>query len=127
MQRRLALLAFERFDRAELKFCRALNRSTRSSAVRNPFKTASWLGGGDGRFWYGSLGALPPIYGAAGGFAALYTRLTALAAPLVPLTVLIALSRMILGLHYPTDVAAGVLLRGSLGMASLLLGQMAAV
>ena len=55
MERRLAL-AFERFDRAELKFCRALNRSTRSPAVRNLFKTVSWLG--DGWFWYGLLGAL---------------------------------------------------------------------
>ena len=182
MERRLAL-AFERFDRAELKFCSALNRSTRSPAVRNLFKTVSWLG--DGWFWYGLLGVLPPVYGAAGGLAALHMGLTAavgvlayrfiksravrerpyithnaiecasvpldrysfpsghtlhavcftllaaayfpaLAAPLVLLTVLIALSRVILGLHYPTDVAAGALLGGSLGMASLLLGQMAA-
>jgi undecaprenyl-diphosphatase len=36
---------------------------------------------------------------------------------------LIALSRVVLGLHYPTDVAAGAVLGGALGMGSLLLGQ----
>lgn len=33
-----------------------------------------------------------------------------LAVPLLPFTVLVALSRVILGLHYPSDVAAGALL-----------------
>jgi undecaprenyl-diphosphatase len=36
---------------------------------------------------------------------------------------LIALSRVILGLHYPTDVAAGAVLGGVLAIASLALGQ----
>lgn len=42
-----------------------------------------------------------------------------LALPLVGFTVLVALSRVILGLHYPTDVAAGALLGGGLAFASL--------
>ena len=42
-------------------------------------------------------------------------------AALVALALLIALSRVILGLHYPTDVAAGAVLGGSLGFGSVLL------
>jgi undecaprenyl-diphosphatase len=42
---------------------------------------------------------------------------------LAALALLIALSRVILGLHYPTDVAAGAVLGGALGVGSLLLGQ----
>jgi undecaprenyl-diphosphatase len=41
-----------------------------------------------------------------------------LAGPLVVLTVLIALSRVILGLHYPTDVAAGGCSAGRSGSAA---------
>jgi undecaprenyl-diphosphatase len=42
-----------------------------------------------------------------------------LALPLVGFAVLVALSRVILGLHYPTDVAAGALLGGTLASISL--------
>lgn len=44
----------------------------------------------------------------------------ALAAVLVPLTVLIALSRVILGLHYPTDVLVGAIIGWSLAEIALL-------
>ena len=179
MDRRVAL-TFARFDRAELKFCRYLNRSSRSSVVRQAFRAVSWLG--DGWIWYGLLLALPVIYGIDGAQAALHMALTGAVgltfykliksravrerpyithsaiecasvpldrysfpsghtlhaisftlmfasyfpewtAPLAVLALLIALSRVILGLHYPSDVAAGALLGGGLGMGSLLLGQ----
>jgi undecaprenyl-diphosphatase len=42
---------------------------------------------------------------------------------LATLALLIALSRVILGLHYPTDVAAGAALGGSLAAGSLLVAQ----
>jgi undecaprenyl-diphosphatase len=40
---------------------------------------------------------------------------------LVPLTLLIAASRVVLGLHYPSDVAAGGLLGAALGLATMAL------
>jgi len=43
--------------------------------------------------------------------------------PLAALALLIALSRVILGLHYPTDVAAGATLGGALAAGSLLVAQ----
>ena len=177
MARRLDL-AFTRFDAAELRFCRYLNRSSRSSLVRESFRAVSWLG--DGWIWYALLLALPVVHGLEGLQASLQMTVTAAislvlykliknravrerpyithsaiecaSAPLdrysfpsghtmhavcftllvtsyfpewtsalVTLTALIALSRVILGLHYPTDVAAGALLGGSLGMTSVLL------
>jgi undecaprenyl-diphosphatase len=177
MARRLAL-AFERFDRAELRFCRYLNRSSNSAAVRRLFRAVSWLG--DGWVWYALLAALPVLYGAEGGLASIHMGLTAAAGLLaykliktravrerpyithsaihcasVPLdrysfpsghtlhavsftlmtasyfpewacvlagvAFLIALSRVVLGLHYPTDVGAGALLGGALALASLTL------
>jgi undecaprenyl-diphosphatase len=45
------------------------------------------------------------------------------AAPLTVLALLIALSRVVLGLHYPTDVAAGALLGCALAMLSLTLSE----
>ncbi len=46
-------------------------------------------------------------------------HLPELALPLAGFAALVALSRVVLGLHYPTDVAAGALLGGGLAFASL--------
>lgn len=43
--------------------------------------------------------------------------------PLSGFTLLVALSRVVLGLHYPSDVAAGALIGGAIGMAALEIGQ----
>jgi undecaprenyl-diphosphatase len=179
MARRLDV-AFARFDAAELRFCRYLNRSSRSSLVRESFRTVSWLG--DGWLWYALLLVLPLLYGGEGLRASLHMTATAglgltlykliksravrerpyithsaiecasapldrysfpsghtlhavcftliltsyfpeWTAALAAVTLLIALSRVILGLHYPTDVAAGAALGGALGFGSLLLAQ----
>jgi undecaprenyl-diphosphatase len=46
-------------------------------------------------------------------------------APLVvAFTLLVALSRVVLGLHYPTDVAAGAVLGGILGTSSLQIARL---
>jgi undecaprenyl-diphosphatase len=44
-----------------------------------------------------------------------------LTAALVPFTILVAISRVILGLHYPSDVLAGCLIGSSVALGSLLL------
>ena len=171
-------LAFARFDAAELRFCRYLNRSSRSSIVRESFRALSWLG--NGWLWYALLLVLPLIYGAEGLVASVHMTATAViglalykliknravrerpyvtdgaiecasapldrysfpsghtlhavcftliltsyfpewTAVLITVALLIALSRVILGLHYPTDVAAGAALGAALGLGSLLL------
>jgi undecaprenyl-diphosphatase len=178
MDRRVTM-AFARFDAAELKLCRYLNRSSRSSTVRQLFRAMSWLG--DGWIWYAVMLALPLRLGMEGLQASLHlaatgalgvllykliknhavrerpfithsaiecasapldrysfpsghtlhavcftlmltTYLPEWAAALVALATLIALSRVILGLHYPTDVAAGAVLGGLLGLGSVMLG-----
>jgi undecaprenyl-diphosphatase len=179
MDRRVTL-AFQRFDAAELKFCRLLNRSSRSSPIRQLFRAESWLG--DGKIWYALLLTLPMLYGTTGLEAMLHAAVTGAigltlyklikshavrerpyithsvidcasapldrysfpsghtlhavcftvmvssyfpewTSPLAALALLIALSRVILGLHYPTDVAAGAVLGGGLAVGSLLLAQ----
>jgi len=179
MDRRVAL-AFQRFDAVELRFCRLLNRPSRSLSVRQSFQIVSKLG--DGWIWYALLLTLPVLYGTAGLEATLHAALTGAAGlalyklikkhavrerpyithsvidcatapldrysfpsghtlhavcftvmvssyfpewtcPLAALALLIALSRVILGLHYPTDVAAGAALGGGLAAGSLLVAQ----
>ena len=169
-------LAFQRFDQAELRFCRYLNRSSACSTVRSFFAAVSWLG--NGWFWYALIVLMPFVYGdlqlsvqmivtgAAG--VGLYkfikvravrerpfithTVINCAAAPLdrysfpsghtlhavsfswvvlsyhpewapivIPFALAVALSRVILGLHYPTDVAAGALIGALLAMTSLLI------
>src|SRR5688500_4461629 len=73
MNRRVAV-TFARFDSAELKLCRYLNRSSRSSAVRQVFRAVSWLG--NGWIWYALILALPLIYGPDGLIAALHMGVT---------------------------------------------------
>ena len=167
-----ALLA--RFDLAEYRMCRRLNRGCDHRAIRLFFMTASRLG--DGVIWYALMLALPFFYGARGlevaavmlasgavGLAfykflkrtfvrerpfirhagislagapldrysfpsghtlhaVCFTWQASLAFPelsfaLVPLALAIAASRVVLGLHYPTDVLVGALLGATFGAA----------
>jgi len=161
-----------RFDHAEYRLCRSLNRGVAYPLVRYFFKTASRLG--DGVIWYVLMIALPLIYGARGlqvslamlatGAAGLVAykvlkrtfvrerpfirhagislaqapldrysfpsghtlhamaftwqacaAFPVLALLLIPFTVLVAMSRVVLGLHYPSDVVAGLLIGAALG------------
>ena len=163
---------FARFDLAEYRFCRELNRRAGRHGLGLVMRAASRLG--DGVIWYLLMAALPLIYGAAAlrpvAFMAgtgitgllLYKLLKQvlhrerpfirhpgitlsmppldrysfpsghtlhavcftwqavahyppLAWVLVPLAALIAASRVVLGLHYPSDVLAGAAIGAALG------------
>jgi len=166
-----------RFDLAEYRLCRRLNRGVDHLAIRVFFMAASRLG--DGVIWYVLMLALPFIHGTQG----LHVSLTMLAtsgaglavykclkrifvrerpfirhagislagAPLdrysfpsghtlhavcfswqacaafpelimvlVPLALAIAASRVVLGLHYPTDVLVGALLGAVFGISGVM-------
>jgi undecaprenyl-diphosphatase len=161
-----------RFDAAEYRLCRRLNRGVAHRGGRVFFKTASRLG--DGIIWYALMLALPFLYGDQGVRVALIMLVSSVAglavykfmkrtfvrerpfirhagislagAPLdrysfpsghtlhavaftwqacaafpelafvlVPLALAIATSRVVLGLHYPTDVLVGALLGAASG------------
>lgn len=153
-----------RFDMAEYRLCRGMNRGAHLAAVRLVFRTASRLG--DGMVWYALIFGLPLVFGRAAVRPSLVMAITGLvgvlvyrslkgrllrerpfirhpgitqamppldrysfpsghtlhavsfawlaserfpelALVLIPLATLIAASRVVLGLHYPTDVLAG--------------------
>ena len=165
-----------RFDSAEYRLCRGLNRGAGLKSLRLAMQVASRLG--DGLAWYLLIGVLPLLYGRSAIRPALGMALTGLvgvliykwlkhrllrerpfirhpgitlAMPpldrysfpsghtlhavaftwqaverfpelgwvLIPLATLIAGSRVVLGLHYPSDVLAG----GAVGAALALLAQ----
>jgi undecaprenyl-diphosphatase len=162
-----------RFDLAEYRLCRRLNRGVEHAGIRVFFMAASRLG--DGVIWYLLMLALPFVYGAQGLRVALVMLASSavglavykwlkrvfvrerpfirhagislagapldrysfpsghtlhavafswqacaafpeLAIVLAPLALAIAASRVVLGLHYPTDVLVGALLGASFGM-----------
>ena len=161
-----------RFDAAEYRLCRSLNRGVENKGLRLFFKIASRLG--DGFIWYTLMLTLPFVYGAEGLKVAVIMLASSavglavykflkrtfvrerpfirhagislagapldrysfpsghtlhavaftwqgcaafpeLAVVLVPLALAIAASRVVLGLHYPTDVLVGALLGATSG------------
>jgi undecaprenyl-diphosphatase len=159
-----AQIIMARFDVAEYRLCRHLNRGAASRSLRVVFRLASRLG--DGMIWYVLVGMLPLLYGRAAMRPAISMAITGiiglliykwlkqalvrerpfirhpgitLAMPpldrysfpsghtlhavaftwqavtffpglawvLIPVAGLIAASRVVLGLHYPSDVLAG--------------------
>ena len=162
----------DRFDHAEYRLCRRLNRGVEHAVIRRYFMAVSRLG--DGVIWYALMGVLPFIYGAEGlqvsavmlatsaiGLAVYkllkrvfvrerpfirHAGISLAGAPLdrysfpsghtlhavafswqacaafpelgfmlIPLALSIAASRVVLGLHYPTDVLVGAMLGAGFG------------
>jgi len=171
-----AQLIMARFDIAEYRLCRRLNRGAASARLRALLRLASRLG--DGVAWYALVAVLPLIYGRAAVRPAIGMAVTGiiglliyralkrallrerpfirhpgitLAMPpldrysfpsghtlhavaftwqavanfpelawvLVPLASLIAASRVVLGLHYPSDVLAGGAIGAALALPAL--------
>jgi len=176
MNRAQAVMA--RFDLAEYRLCRELNRGAALRGLGLMMRVASRLG--DGALWYLLLAALPAIYGARAlrpvvimavtGVAGLLiykalkkslrrerpfirhpgitlamppldrysfpsghtlhavcftwqavAHFPALAWVLVPMAASIAASRVVLGLHYPSDVIAGAGVGAALACAGMAL------
>jgi undecaprenyl-diphosphatase len=171
-----AQIIMARFDVAEYRVCRHLNRGANLNWLRFVFRLASRLG--DGIIWYVLVGLLPVLYGRAAVRPAIGMALTGitglliykwlkritvrerpfirhpgitLAMPpldrysfpsghtlhavaftwqavaffptlawvLIPAATLIASSRVVLGLHYPSDVLAGGAIGAGLASAAL--------
>mgnify|MGYP001829091040 CR=1 FL=1 len=92
---------WQRVDLFEQSLCLRVNRGCRYPAVRALFAVVSRLGDGV-------------------AFTLIATAHVPQLAPiLVPFMLLVAASRVLLGLHYPTDVAAGAVIGALLAYASL--------